>query len=348
MKITLQEIASLTDGKIKNNDGTLIITGVGDIDTAQAGQITFIKNKEYFDKAKKSAASAILVPPEIEDLQTPVIIVNNPYLAFIKLLEIVSAEKRTYYKGIHKTAILGDHVQFAQTVSIGPYSVIGNNVKLDDKTVIGSNVFIGDNVTMGKNCFIYPNVSIREDTILGNNVIIHCGTVIGGDGCGFMPQGESYIKIPQVGRVILEDDVEVGSNVTIDRATISATVIGKGTKIDNLVHIAHNVTIGENSMILAHVTIAGSTKIGKHAIFSGQSGAIDNLKIGDNVIAASRAGILQDVPDNSVVWGMPAIDISDQKKITIATRKLPDMLKEVKEIKKKLESLTEEIEKLKK
>lgn len=336
MKLTLQEITKIIDGKL-NGGPDVIITGAGDIDSALPGQIIFIKNKEYLEKAQKSSASAVISPPEITGLNKPSVTVAHPYLAFTKILNIIYLENRTYFKGIHPAAIIGKNLQLGKNVSIGPYTVIGDNVRIGDDTIIASTVFIGDNTVIGKTGFVYPNVSIRENVVIGNNIIIHCGTVIGGDGCGFIPQEEQYIKVPQIGNVVIGDDVEIGSNVAIDRGTIKSTIIGSGTKIDNLVHIAHNVSIGENSMLLAHSTFAGSTKIGRHAIFSGQSGAIDNLKIGDNVIAASRAAILNDIPDNSVVWGIPAIPINEQKKIIVSLRKLPDLIREVKELKKKLD-----------
>jgi UDP-3-O-[3-hydroxymyristoyl] glucosamine N-acyltransferase len=338
MKKTLKELAEIVGGTLKG-DGGLIITGVGDIETASKGQISFIKDKTYLERAKKSGASAFIVPTGIENLSVPVIEAANPYLAFTKVLGLIAAEKRSFYKGVHKTAILGNNFRSGKNVSIGPYSVIGDDVSLGDNAVICSNCYIGDRTVIGKGTRVYPNVSIREDSEIGNNVIINCGTVIGSDGYGYLPQGEEYVKIPQVGKVVIEDDVEIGANVTIDRATINKTVIGRGTKIDNQVHVAHNVIIGPNSMLLAHVTIAGSTKIGKHVILSGQSGTIDNLKIGDNVIAAARTAILTDIPDNSVVWGIPAKPINEEKRIISALKSLPALLREIKSLKKRVEEL---------
>ncbi|MBU0951664.1 MAG: UDP-3-O-(3-hydroxymyristoyl)glucosamine N-acyltransferase [Elusimicrobia bacterium] len=336
MKLTLKEISKLLNGSL-TGDENVIITGAGDIESAGPGQIAFIKDKTYLEKAKISKASAIIVPKDLSGLNNNTIHTENPYLAFAKVLEIIYSEKENHFKGIHKTAIIGSDVKLGHNVSVGAYSVISDNAVIGDNTVICSNVYIGDRTIIGKAGYFYPNATIREDCEIGNNVIIHSGTVIGSDGFGYVPVKEKYYKIPQIGKVILEDDVEIGSNSSIDRATIDKTVIGRGTKIDNQVHVAHNVIVGENSILLAHVTIAGSTILGKHVIFSGQSGAIDNLKVGDNVVAASRAAILQDVPANSVVWGNPAAPILEEKRRIIALKALPELIREVKTLKKKIE-----------
>jgi len=339
---TLKELSEFLGGKLHGN-GNIIISGVGDLESAKEGQISFIKDKTYLEKSKSSKASAIIIPPGIEIPEVPAIEIENPYLAFSKLLGIIYKSKQVFFKGIHSTAVIGKDVKIGLNVSVGPCTVVEDSVSIQDNTVICSNVYIGTKSIIGTNCLIYPNVSIREESELGNNVIIHCGTVIGSDGFGYIPVKEKYHKIPQIGKVVIEDDVEIGSNSSIDRATIDKTLICKGVKIDNQVHVAHNVVIGENTILLAHVTIAGSTKIGKHCVFSGQSGAIDNLTVGDNVIAASRAGILQDTPSNSVLWGMPALPIKEQKKITLATKNLPELSREFRELKKKVEKLEEKM-----
>lgn len=350
MRKTLQELAQLIEGKL-TGDGNTIITGAGSVENARPGEITFVKDKKYLEKAEDTMASAVVVPlgtagtAGTVKLNIPAIEVSNPYFSFVKILNIIYSEKKVFYKGIHPSAILGNNIKLGKNISLGPYCVLGDGCSLGDNTVIGSNSYIGDNVSIGSNTIIYPNVSVREDTVIGSGVIINCGAVIGSDGCGYLPQAEKWLKIPQVGKVVIEDDVEIGSNVSIDRATMDVTCIGKGTKIDNLVHIAHNVTVGENSMLLAHVTLAGSSKIGRHVILSGQSGVIDGLSVGDNVVAASRSGILQDVPADSVVWGMPAIAINEQKRIIVALKSLPAMAREIKELKKKIRELEDNLKK---
>jgi len=345
MRKKLYELAEIICGKLKG-DPEILITGAGDIETAKQGDISFIKNKKYIDKAKKTSASALIVPCEIESLKIPTIEVENPYLAFTKILNMIYFEKMNFYKGIHKTVISGSNLKLGKNVSIGPYTVIGENVSINDNTVICSNTYIGDRTKIGKNVLIYSNVSIREDTVIGDNVIIHCGSVIGSDGYGYLQDGKKHIKIPQVGNVIIEDNVEIGSNVSIDRATVGHTYIGRGTKIDNLVHIAHNVVIGQDSLIIAQVGIAGSTRIGNNAILAGQTGVKDNIKIGDNVIAAAKTAILQDLPDNSVVWGIPAIPINQQKRISALLKKLPSIVQEIRTVKKEIENLKISIEKI--
>jgi len=338
LKLTLKEISTIINGSLKGN-GNIIITGVGDIESALPGQLAFIKDKTYLKKTEVSKASAIIIPKGLTLAGNNTIEAENPYLAFAKILEIISSEQENHHKGIHATAIIGKNAKLGKNIAIGAYSVINDDVTIGDNTVICSNVYIGDRTVIGNGGYFYPNVSVREDCEIGNNVIIQSGAVIGSDGFGYVPVKEKYYKIPQIGKVVLEDDVEVGANSSIDRATIDKTVIGRGTKIDNQVHVAHNVIVGENSILLAHVTIAGSTKLGKHVIFSGQSGAIDNLNVGDNVVAASRAAILQDVPANSVVWGNPAAPILEEKRRIVALKALPELIKEVKTLKKKIEEL---------
>jgi UDP-3-O-[3-hydroxymyristoyl] glucosamine N-acyltransferase len=338
MRMQLKEIAELINGKIIG-DESIYITGVGKIESAAAGEISFIKDKSYLKKAENSEASALIVPRGTEGIKTSVIEVDNPYHSFIKILELISKEKMSITLGVHKTVILGKNIKLGEEVSLAPYIVLGNEVSIGGNTVIGSNTSIGNRVSIGKNCLIYSNVSIGDETVIGNNVIIHSGTVIGSDGCGFVPSEGGLIKVPQIGNVVIEDDVEIGSNCTIDRATMNVTKICKGTKFDNQVHIAHNVIIGDYSIILAHCTIAGSTKIGKYAILSGQVGVVDNVTIGDHVTVGEKGAVTKNIPDNSVLWGNPAHDMNDEKKVIVLSRKLPEMYDEIKKLNKKISEL---------
>ncbi|MCS7231695.1 MAG: UDP-3-O-(3-hydroxymyristoyl)glucosamine N-acyltransferase [Elusimicrobiota bacterium] len=338
MNFKLKEIAKIIDGEIYGDENIEIIN-INEIENAQEREICVLRDIKKKDLLRNTKAAAVVVPQKIEDLKISQIVVDDIELAFIKLLNIVFEEKQKFYKGIHSTVILGYNVKIGKNVSIGPYCVIEENVEILDNTKITSFVYIGRNVKIGKNVIIYPNVTIKEDTIIGNNVIIHSGTVIGSDGFGYVKRDNTYKKIPQIGKVVIEDDVEIGANVTIDRATISETKIAKGTKIDNLVHIAHNVKIGENVLILAQVGIAGSSKIGKNSILAGQTGVIDHICVGENVVAGPRTGIVQDVESNKVVWGTPPVPFEEQKKIAIASRRLPRLLKEFSEIKKKIEEI---------
>lgn len=345
MQLLLKQIAEIVQGRLIGN-GDVVITGVNEPELAKQGEICFVNDKKYYNILYKLKASAVILPEKVEGLDIPQIIVDEPYFAFIKLLNIIYSEKQDFYKGVHPTVILGDNIKLGDNVGIGPYSVISDNVKIGEGTLIGANVFIGKNVEIGKNVVIYHQVVIREDVKIGNNVIIHSGTVIGSDGFGYIQKDNKHIKIPQVGSVIIEDDVEIGANVTIDRATISETRIAKGTKIDNLVHIAHNVKIGENVLILAQVGIAGSSKVGDNTILAGQTGVTDHITIGKNVIAGPRTGIVQDVTDNSVVWGTPPIPFHEQKKIAVASRRLPKLLIEISELKQKIKKIEDVITKL--
>ncbi|MEM4367831.1 MAG: UDP-3-O-(3-hydroxymyristoyl)glucosamine N-acyltransferase [Candidatus Anstonellales archaeon] len=342
MNFKLKEIAELINGKIYGNEN-VVIKNINEIEKAQDGDICFLRDKKNINSLKNSKASAVVVSKKVEDISIPQIIVENVDLAFVEILNIFLKEKQKFYKGIHPTAIIGENVKLAKNISIGPYCVIEDNVEILENTKIIGLVYIGGNSKIGKNVIIYPNVTILSDTYIGNNVIIHSGTVIGSDGFGYLQIEKQHIKIPQIGNVVIEDDVEIGANVAIDRATISETRIAKGTKIDNLVHIAHNVKVSENVLILAQVGIAGSSKIGKNTILAGQTGVIDHIEVGDNVVAAPRTGIIKDVESNKIVWGTPPIPFEEQKKIAIASRKLPKLLKDFLEVKNKLDKLYKKV-----
>ncbi len=339
MNLTLKKIAEIVSGQLYNTDGELIVSDVSTPEDATKDKICFIFDKKYYNNIKNINAAAIVVENFFADVDTPQIVVSDVQLAFVRLLNKIFLERQNFYKGIHQTVVLGKDVVLGNNVSIGPYCVIGDNVEIADNTVLVCQIFIGDNVKIGKNVVIYPNVTIRENVTIGNNVIIHSGSVIGSDGFGYIQRNGKHIKIPHIGKVVIEDDVEIGANVTIDRATIGSTLIKKGTKIDNLVHIAHNVEIGENVLLIAQVGIAGSSKIGDNTILAGQTGVTDHIKVGKNVIAGPRTGIVQDVEDNKIVWGTPPIPFEEQKKISVASKRLPRLLIEFSKLKSKVEQL---------
>jgi len=348
MKKKLKEIAEIINGKLYG-DKDVIIVGVNELDKAQEREITFLRDKKYVGLLKNTKASCVIIPEDLVDISIPTsyIVVKEPYLAFIKILEIIYSEKsKNFYKGIHPSVLKGESVKLENNVSIGPYCVLGDKVEIGENSILVANVFVGNNVKIGKNVLIYPNVTILEDTVIGNNVIIHSGTVIGSDGFGYIQKDGKHVKVPQVGKVVIEDDVEIGANVTIDRATISETRISKGTKIDNLVHIAHNVLVGENVLLLAQVGIAGSSKVGDNTVLAGQTGVTDHILIGKNVKAGPRTGIVQNVDDNQVVWGTPPIPFEEQKRISVASRRLPKLLIEFNKLKSKVEQLEKAIAKI--
>jgi UDP-3-O-[3-hydroxymyristoyl] glucosamine N-acyltransferase len=275
-------------------------------------------------------------------IEATLIKVENAYEAFASLLRLVD-QARPRKKGIHSTAVIEQSAIVGSDIYIGPYAYIGENCVIGDGCSIYPHVYIGDNTRLGKNCTLNPGVKIYHDCIIGDGCIIHAGSVIGSDGFGFAPQSENeFIKIPQLGIVVLEDHVEVGANVTIDRATMGSTIIHKGVKIDNLIQIGHNVEIGENTVMAAQTGISGSTKVGKNCMFGGQVGLAGHLKIADGTKIGAQAGILGDVKEeNTAIIGSPAFDIKQFLKSSVIFKKLP-------EIKVRLDTLEKEIETLKK
>ncbi|MFH1094382.1 MAG: UDP-3-O-(3-hydroxymyristoyl)glucosamine N-acyltransferase [Candidatus Omnitrophota bacterium] len=338
MKKTLKEIAQLIDGSVVG-DETVEIFGVCGIKEAKQGDITFIANPKYISLMNNTNASAIITTPDVKKAPKPLILAENPSLAFAKLLALISPDETVRFVGVHPTAVVGKNVSFGQNVSIQPYVVIEDNVEIGNNTNIGSGGFIGNHTKIGKDTVIYPHVSIREKVVIGDRVIIHSGTVIGSDGFGFATVKGLHHKIPQIGIVIIEDDVEIGSNVTIDRARFDKTLIKHGTKIDNLVQIAHNVVIGENSIIVAQAGISGSTIIGKNVTLAGQAGIIGHISIGDNAVVAAQAGVTKSVPANTCVSGYPAKPHKKAKRINACVQKLPDLYKLVNKLEEKIAAL---------
>ncbi len=338
MKKTLNEIAQLIDGSVVG-DGNVEIYGVCGIKEAKQGDITFVANPKYISLMDHTNASAIITTPDVKKAPKPLILTENPSLAFAKLLSLVSPNEAVRYVGVHPTAVIGKNVSFGENVSIQPYVVIEDNAEIGANTVIGSGGFIGNHTKIGKDTVIYPHVSIREKVVIGDRVIIHSGTVIGSDGFGFATVKGLHHKIPQIGTVIIEDDVEIGSNVTIDRARFDKTLIKHGTKIDNLVQIAHNVVIGENSIVVAQTGISGSTIVGKNVILAGQTGIIGHISIGDNAVVAAQAGVTKSVPENTCVSGYPAKPHKKAKRINACVQKLPDLYKLVNKLEEKIAAL---------
>ncbi len=277
MEWALKEIADLVHGTVCG-DPHLRIRGIASIEEAKAGEITFLANPKYASKALQTGASAILVRSKIEAVPCALVIVDDPYFAFTQLLSRFYPPRRSP-EGVDPRAAIGQEVLLGSGVSIGPFVTVENRAKIGDRVQLGAGVFVGEGSEIGEESLIYPNVTIREGVKIGKRVIIHSGTVIGSDGFGFAPHRGRYHKIPQVGGVIIEDDVELGANVTVDRATLGNTVVGAGTKVDNLVQIGHNVVIGADTILVAQVGISGSAKIGRHVTLAGQvgvAGALDD------------------------------------------------------------------------
>ena len=324
----LMEIAQFLDGEL-NGDPDLFISGVAKIEEAKPGEITFIANPKYVKYLETTKASAVLVGKDHPSLSLPHIRLDDPYVGFLTLLNKFFPPERPKFSGVHSTAVLSAAVKLDENVTIGPLVYIGEHVVIGKNSILYPGCVILSGVKIGNNCTLYPNVTVREGCQIGDRVIIHNGTVIGSDGFGFAPRGDIYVKIPQMGVVQIEDDVEIGANCTIDRATIGATILKKGCKIDNLVQIAHNVVIDENTVIAAQSGISGSTKIGKNVTIAGQVGIVGHVTIGDKAVLAAKSGVSKDVPANEVWFGYPAHPIMKQKKIEASLRNLPELVKKI-------------------
>ena len=336
MKKTLREIADLIDGVLLG-DGDIEITGVTNIEDAAATDIAFAV-APHLDKAAQSLAAAVIIPSAITEFGKPAIRVENPRVAFVSLLQLFTPQIAVE-PGVHAAAVVGKDVSIGENVSIMAYAVIADNVKIGNNTIVYPHTYIGNNVTIGSGSLIYPNVTVNEGCHIGNQVIIHSGAVIGSDGFGFITVGGRHQKVPQVGNVLIEDDVEIGANVTIDRATTGSTIVKRGTKIDNLVHLAHNVVIGENCFLVAQTGIAGSVKVGNNVTFAGQSGSAGHLTIGDNCVFAARSAPISDVPSGSFYAGFPARPHREWLRSEASTNKMPDLIKKVRDLEKRLAAI---------
>ncbi len=338
MQKTLNEIAKLIDGQVIGN-GEILITGASGIREAAEGEITFLANSKYSSLMDKTRASAIITSADAQGTAKPIIITQNPSLAFVKIISMFTPDDAGHPRGIDYTVFMGKNVFLGKEVTIGAYSVIGDNVTLGDNVIIYAGCYIGHHTKIGNQALIYPHVSIRERISIGSGVIIHSGAVIGSDGFGFVTIKGAHHKIPQVGTVEIGDNVEIGANVTIDRARFGKTVIGRGTKIDNLVQIAHNVTIGENALIVAQVGIAGSVIIGNNVTLGGQAGLVGHITVGDNAIVTGQTGVAKSVPPDTMVSGYPARPFMTTQRVNASLQNLPKLFDQVKELKIRIQEL---------
>ena len=338
MAKTLKEIAELVGGEIVG-DENIVIRGIAGIQEAVEGDLTFLANPKYLSYLEKTRASAVITSRDIQAQPKPIIRTDNPSLAFNKAVIFILPEQKEHFKGIHKSAVIGKNVKLGRNVSIGACVVIEDGCSIGENTIIYPNCYLGRNSSVGDGALIYSNVSIRENCSVGNRVIINCGTVIGSDGFGFVTVEGIHHKIPQAGTVVVEDDVEIGANVTIDRARFDKTIIGQGTKIDNQVHIAHNVRVGKNCLIVAQVGISGSTVIGNNVILAGKVGVVGHISIGDNSVVMAGAGVVKSLPAGSIVWGLPAKPVDEAKKISACVQILPKLFETVKGLKNKIEAI---------
>jgi UDP-3-O-[3-hydroxymyristoyl] glucosamine N-acyltransferase len=338
MQKTLAEIAEFIGSEVIG-DGSIIITGINGIREAISGDLTFVANSKYAALAEKTKASAILYPKNLKLPDKPVILSDDPAVSFTKILALFADDETYSFKGKHPSAVVADNAQIGKNVTLGPNVVVEPKVTIGDDSVIGANCFIGFKSTIGKDVQIFPNVTVGDKTVIGNRVRIFSGTVIGADGFGFEQINGEHQKIPQLGIVVIEDDVEIGANVSIDRARFNKTVIGRGTKIDNLVQIGHNVIIGEHCIIVAQVGIGGSTIVEKNTILAGQAGVVGHITIGKGSIVAAQAGVVGSLPPDSIVSGYPAKPHAHAKRVYAAVQSLPDYIKRIRDLEKKIEEL---------
>lgn len=341
MEYTLQELANKVGGRIIG-DSSIKIMGVAGLKEAGPGYITFISNPKYNQYLQTSKASALIAQHPESQFNGQILLAEDPYLAFAMVLEIFNPPQKSH-PGIHPTALIAEGAEIGTNACIQAFAVIEKGAIIGSGTKIMSGVFVGENSCIGELSSIYPNVTIYPKSIIGKSVIIHAGSVIGSDGFGYVKKDGLPYKVPQTGGVIIEDDCEIGANVTIDRGTIGNTTIGKGTKIDNLVQIGHNVIIGPYSTIVSQTGISGSTQIGKGVTLAGQVGVAGHLKIGDGVIAAAKSGITKDIEAGEVISGTMAMPINKWRRSEAIYRNLPEMQKEYRAILKRLAVIEEQL-----
>ncbi|MBX7182238.1 MAG: UDP-3-O-(3-hydroxymyristoyl)glucosamine N-acyltransferase [Bacteroidia bacterium] len=336
MEFNAQQIAGLLNGSVEGNP-EVSVNNVSKIEEGLPGTLSFLANPKYTNYIYSTQASIVIVGKDFipeQAINSTLIRVDDAYKAFATLLEVYNKLKSTK-EGVEPGSYISLDAQLGDKVYVGSQAYIGNRCVIGTGAKIYPQVFIGDDVIIGEQTVLHPGVKIYAGCVIGANCIIHSGTVIGADGFGFAPQGENYNKVPQIGNVVIEDHVEIGSNSSIDRATLGSTYIRKGVKLDNLIQIAHNVEIGENTVIAAQTGVAGSTKIGKNCMIGGQVGIIGHLTIGNDVKIAAQSGIGSNLKDGEIVQGSPAFGIGEYRRSYVVFTKLPEMYKRVSELEKK-------------
>lgn len=342
MNLTVGDIAALVGGKV-SGDSSVTITGVNGVDEAGDGDLCFIRNAQYLPQLEKSGASAVLIQEAPEGLTIPAILVPKPDLAFAMVLKYCETQQLRHPSGIHPAAVIDPSAVLGENVAIGACAVIDADVQLGAGVVIYAGVYVGHRSRIGAGSIIYPNVTIREETEIGAGCIVHAGAAIGSDGFGYAPLEGSWMKIPQVGRVVLEDDVEIGSCTSVDRATFGETRIGKGTKIDNLVQIGHNVRIGEHCALAGMVGVAGSAQLSDRVQVGASAGIKGHITIGEGAMVAARSGVVKSVEPGAIVSGFPAIDHDEERRVMVAQRRIPELIRRIRNLERELEALKEQL-----
>jgi len=338
MNVTAQQIADILEGDIVG-DALVSVNKLAKIEEGVSGTITFLSNPKYNHYIYTTKASIVIVNKTFkptQPLDLTLILVEDSYLAFTKLLEYYD-QMKMMKSGIEQPSVISENVTYGEDLYLGSFSYIGKNTTIGKNVKIYPNSFVGDNVVIGDNTILYAGARIYSESIIGKNCVIHSGTIIGSDGFGFAPNNDdSYSKIPQIGNVIIEDDVEVGAGTTIDRATLGSTIIRQGVKLDNQIQIAHNVEFGAHTVIASQTGVAGSAKIGKHCVIGGQVGIVGHITIGDNVKIQAQAGVGRSIESNQMLQGSPAMPYNEFSKSYVYFKKLPVIVKELEGLKKSI------------
>jgi UDP-3-O-[3-hydroxymyristoyl] glucosamine N-acyltransferase len=334
---TLGEIAQALQARLDGDPGQ-VVTGVAPLDTAGPDQISFLTDLRYRDAARASRAGAFLAPSEVNDLPGAVLHCTAPQQALIDLIRLFHPAVPVP-SGVDRTAVVAPDARIDPSATVGPLSVIESRAVIGPGVRMHALVYVGPGVQVGEGSVLYQHVTLREGVRLGRRVVVHAGAVLGADGFGFAFDGTAHRKVPQVGGVLIEDDVEVGANTTIDRATFGDTIVRRGSKIDNLVQIGHNVEIGEHSLLIAQVGVSGSSRLGRGVVLAGQVGVADHVTLGDGVVAAAQSGIPSDVAAGTSVFGTPARPLALGRRIAVAQTRLPELLQRVRALERQLEQI---------
>ena len=340
MSRRLGELAELVGGTV-HGDPDLVIESVDTLDRAGANELSFLTNSKYLEAARASAAGALLVAPDVEGLEASLLVSENPYLALGSILSALAPSDRPE-PGVHPTAVVDSTARLAEDVSVGPYCCVGPGTVLENGVVLHPHVVIGADCLIGAGSVIYPQVSIYARTLLGSRVIVHSGVVLGADGFGYAQDSGKHVKIPQLGKVVVEDEVEIGSNSTVDRAMLHETRIGAGTKIDNLVMVAHNVEVGRGCLLISQVGVAGSAKLGDGVVLAGQTGVAGHMDVGEGVQVASKSAVFKDAEPGARLAGIPAVDSMVWRRQQVRLRRLGDVEKRLAAVERRLAQDREE------
>jgi UDP-3-O-[3-hydroxymyristoyl] glucosamine N-acyltransferase len=344
MQFSAAQIAPLIDGRIEGN-ASVSVSGFGKIETAKEGELAFLANPKYESYAYSTEASILLVSDEFtprQPLSLTLIRVKDPYAALAQLMQLVEQQQASHPEGISPTAQIAEGVVLGEDVYVGAYAVLEQGVKVGRGVRIYPHAYVGKGVTIGEGTTVHPHVTLYHDVQIGARCIIHAGAVIGADGFGFAPQSDGYHKIPQLGNVILEEDVEIGANTCIDRAVMGSTIIRRGVKLDNLVQIAHNCSVDEHTVMASQVGLAGSSQIGKWCKFGGQVGIGGHITIGDRVEMGGQTGVISNIPEGSILMGSPGMPLREAMRNFVIQPKLPDMYRRLQALEKELAELKQQ------